>query len=177
MQPKASWRLMQASDLPTVIQIAAQVHPGYPEDEAIFIERQRLYPQGCWVRQHAGQLCGYLISHPWELDTPPSLNSMLHALPNLASSYYLHDIALLPTARGTNATGEILAHLYAHALGAGLCNLSLIAVNQSSHFWQKQRFQPANHLVPAAKLISYDVDACYMVRTLTSPSIQKSITA
>lgn len=177
MQPTASWRLMQAEDLPAVIDIAAQVHPDYPEDEAIFIERQRLYAQGCWVRQHGSQLCGYLISHPWELGTPPSLNSMLHALPNLASSYYLHDIALLPAARGTNATGEILAHLCAHALGAGLGNLSLIAVNQSLHFWQKQQFQPANHLVPAAKLLSYDVDACYMVRPLASPCIQQSITA
>ena len=158
---------MQASDLPAVMRIAAQVHPDYPEDEAIFVERQQLYAPGCWVRQQADELCGYLVSHPSRLGMPPALNSLLHALPSPASSYYLHDIALLPAARGANAAGEILAKLCTQAVHEGLDNLSLIAVHQSSPFWQKQQFQPANHLVPADKLHSYDTAACYMVRALT----------
>ncbi|MGY1490472.1 GNAT family N-acetyltransferase [Methylobacillus pratensis] len=166
MQSSASWRPMQASDLPTVMQIAAQVHPGYPEDLAVFTERQQLYPQGCWIRQQASHICGYLVSHPWQLGIPPSLNSLLHALPSRATTYYLHDIALLPSARGANAAGDILAQLYAQAAHERLDNLSLIAVNRSFRFWQRQQFQSANHLVPAAKLQSYDGAASYMVRAL-----------
>lgn len=162
----ASWRLMHADDLPTVVQIAAQVHPDYPEDAAIFAERQQLYPQGCWVRQHSSLICGYLISHPAQLGSPPALNSLLQALPTSATTYYLHDIALLPTARGTNAASGILKQLYSQAAQVGLDNLSLIAVNQSAGFWQRQHFQTANHLVPATKLQSYDQAACYMVRRL-----------
>ncbi|MDR5170563.1 GNAT family N-acetyltransferase [Methylobacillus flagellatus] len=166
MQPAASWRPMHASDLPAVMRIAGQVHPGYPEDLAIFTERQQLYPQGCWVRQQASHICGYLVSHPWQLGMPPALNSMLHALPSQVTTYYLHDIALLPSSRGSNAAGDILAQLYAQAAHERLDNLSLIAVNRSFRFWQRQQFQAANHLVPAAKLQSYDSAASYMVRAL-----------
>lgn len=159
---------MRGDDLPTVVQIAEQVHPDYPEDAAVFAERQHLYPQGCWVRQHGSLVCGYLISHPAQLGSPPALNSLLHALPISATTYYLHDIALLPIARGTNAASCIMPQLCSQAALEDLDNLSLIAVNQSVHFWQHQHFQTANHLVSASKLQSYDQAACYMVRSLTT---------
>ena len=167
MRAPASWRLMQADDLPAVVQIAEQVHPDYPEDATVFTERQQLYPQGCWIRQHGRDICGYLISHPAQLGSPPALNSLLHMLPASATTYYLHDIALLPAARGTNAANSILTQLCAQADQESLDNLSLIAVNQSADFWQRHHFQAASHLVPAAKLKSYDQAACYMVRPLS----------
>ncbi|ABE48794.1 GCN5-related N-acetyltransferase [Methylobacillus flagellatus KT] len=157
---------MQASDLPAVMHIATQVHPGYPEEFAVFFERHRLYPQGCWIWEQAGAICGYLLSHPWYLDAPPELNCMLQTLPSQATTYYLHDIALMPVARGFKATDSILARLCAQATHEQLDTLSLIAVNQSAAFWQRHHFQTTNHLVPAAKLQSYDHSACYMVRQL-----------
>ncbi|MCB5191332.1 GNAT family N-acetyltransferase [Methylobacillus arboreus] len=166
MHATASWRPMQSGDLPAIMQIAAQVHPGYPEDPDVFAERQQIYPQGCWVRQRGNRLGGYLISHPWLLGKPPALNSMLCTLPGNPSTYYLHDIALLPEARGSNAASQILSQLCTQAECAGLNTLSLIAVNHSSAFWQRQQFQHANHLVSAEKLQSYDRAACYMVRPL-----------
>lgn len=169
MSPSAaSWRLMQPGDLPDVLRIAAQVHPDYPEHADVFIERQQLYPQGCWVRQHRSQLYGYLLSHPWLLGHPPALNTKLYTLPDTADSYYLHDIALLPAARGSGAANQIIAQLCSQAQTENLATLSLIAVNQSAGFWQRHAFQLANHLVPAEKLHSYSRDACYLVRTVTN---------
>lgn len=159
---------MQPGDLPDVLRIAAQVHPDYPEHADVFIERQQLYSQGCWVRQHGTHLYGYLLSHPWLLGHPPALNTKLHTLPDKADSYYLHDIALLPAARGSGAASQIIAQLCSQALAENLTTLSLVAVNQSTDFWQRHAFQPANHLVPAGKLHSYSRDACYLVRTVTN---------
>lgn len=136
------WRAMQLADLPQVGNIAAQVHPAYPEQPAVFAERLRLYADGCWVWQQGAQLAGYLISHPWHAMQPPALDSLLDALSQSASTYYLHDIALLPQARGQQATARILPLLAQRARQHGLDNISLVAVNQSLAFWQAQGFSP-----------------------------------
>lgn len=181
------WRAMQVADLPQVYSIAAQVHPAYPEQPQVFAERLRLYPEGCWVWQQAGQLAGYLISHPWHKMQPPALDSLLHALPRMdtvtsqkavtsikagtenASTYYLHDIALLPQARGQQATPRILPTLAQLAHAHGLDNISLVAVNQSLSFWQAQGFKPVPMCDPenksqelAAKLQSYGPETHYL---------------
>ncbi|WP_025871383.1 GNAT family N-acetyltransferase [Methylobacillus glycogenes] len=175
------WRAMQVADLPQVYSIAAQVHPAYPEQPQVFAERLRLYPKGCWVWQQAGQLVGYLISHPWHKMQPPALDSLLHALPRMAtvtsikagtenaSTYYLHDIALLPQARGQQATPRILPTLAQLAHAHGLDNISLVAVNQSLSFWQAQGFKPVPMCDPentsqdlAAKLQSYGPETHYL---------------
>lgn len=165
----AHWRAMQAADLPQVALIAAQVHPAYPEHPAVFAERLQLYPSGCWVWQQADALAGYLFSHPWHAMQPPALDSLLQALPGIdgltksASTYYLHDIALLPLARGQQATPRILPLLAQLARELGLDNLSLVAVNQSLAFWQGLGFSP----LPAepglsAKLESYGPGTHYL---------------
>lgn len=175
------WRAMQVADLPQVYSIAAQVHPAYPEQPQVFAERLRLYPEGCWVWQQAGQLAGYLISHPWHKMQPPALDSLLHALPCMATvtsqkavtninavtknacTYYLHDIALLPQARGQQATQRILPTLAQLAHAHGMDNISLVAVNQSLSFWQAQGFKPvAAEQDLAAKLQSYGPETHYL---------------
>ena len=66
MTREMAWRRMAPADLPAVMEIAAVVHPDYPEDEAVFAERLRLAPSGCHVLADlAGALLGYLVSHPW----------------------------------------------------------------------------------------------------------------
>ena len=160
---QAHWRAMQAADLPQVALIAAQVHPAYPEHPAVFAERLQLYPNGCWVWQQAEALAGYLFSHPWHAMQPPALDSLLQVLPSCASTYYLHDIALLPLARGQQATPRILPLLAQRARELGLDNISLVAVNQSLAFWQGLGFSP----LPAepglsAKLASYGPGTHYL---------------
>jgi hypothetical protein len=58
---------MTLIDLPAVMATAAQVHPGYPEDEAVFAERLALAPQGCLCLERERPLAGYVVSHPWLL--------------------------------------------------------------------------------------------------------------
>lgn len=151
---------MQDTDLQTVCDIAEVVHPSHPEDATVFAERLALYPHGCHVLEdEAGVLDGYAVSHPWHDAGPPALNSLLQRLPPAPTAYYIHDIALLPAARGSGAAEAIVTALIDHARQRGLSGVALVAVNGSEAFWQKHGFQLARNEGIAAKVRSYGADA------------------
>jgi len=166
LQTPSGWRLMISDDLDSVEAIAAEVHPGFPEDRAVFAERQRLYPEGTHLLEVDGKAAGYLLSHPWRWGSLPALNTLLGGIPGDADTFYLHDLALLPRARGTGAAGMIVAKIIEHARQAGFETMSLVAVNGSMPFWRRHGFvvDPAPAL--AEKLASYEASARYMVRSL-----------
>ena len=105
-----------------------------------------------------------MLSHPWTWGTLPPLNTLLKRLPPEPDTYYLHDLALLPAARGTGAAAMIVGDMLRHARGAGFASASLVAVNGSLPFWYKHGFRevPAPELVQ--KLASYGAAARLMVK-------------
>ncbi|MCP4562146.1 MAG: GNAT family N-acetyltransferase [Bosea sp.] len=157
---------MAAADLPTVIAVAAQVHPDYPEGEGIFAERLALHPAGCLVLAGGEGIGGYVLSHPWRLGQVPALDSLLGALPDDADAYYIHDLALLPSARGGGAASICVDRLAAHANASGFAHMALVAVGSSAGFWRRQGFREAHDEALARKLASYDSAARYMIRDL-----------
>lgn len=161
-QVNAAWRVMRDADLDRVMKIAAEVHPGFPERRAVMAERLALYPAGCLVLERAGEGIGYFITHPWHAGEGVKLDTLLGALPDRPGSYYLHDLALLPQARGTGAAKAGVAHVAGHAREAGFADLSLVAVNGSVPFWTAQGFAVAR----GPDLGTYGGDAAFMVRRL-----------
>ncbi|WP_456717140.1 GNAT family N-acetyltransferase [Bradyrhizobium sp. USDA 4353] len=153
---------MAIGDLAAVDAIAARVHPDFPEDAAVFAERLRLDPDGCHVLVTAANCVGYLISHPWHLGEPPSLNSLIKRIPPEPSTYYIHDLALLPSARGSGAAARIVEQLSEQARRLQLPSLSLVAVNGSVPFWERQGFVVAQD----QDATGYGDDARRMVRHL-----------
>ena len=162
------WRPLAAPDLPLVEAIAAIVHPDFPEDGAVFAERQQLYPEGTRLLELDGVAAGYVLSHPWRFKELPALNGLLGALPEDADTYYIHDLALLNKARGTGAAAMIVGEIQRHARGRGFANMSLVAVNGSVPFWHKHGFRAvgASTLAPemVAKLAGYETTARFMVK-------------
>ena len=154
-------------DMAAVTHIAAQVHPDYPEDDRIFAERLALYPDGCLLLEMGQQSAGYVISHPWLERQPPALNSLLQALPATPSTYYLHDIALLPAARGIGAASQLIARLMLLAQTSALRTMSLVAVNDSHAFWARHGFLVIDDPALQKKLNSYDAAACFLSREIT----------
>jgi len=94
------------------------------------------------------------------------LNMKLGALPERPTTYYIHDVALLPETRGTGAGSAIVEAVIAHAAETGVANASLVAVNSSVPFWSRFGFEVADEPALAAKLLTYDADARFMVRRL-----------
>ncbi|MGY6246363.1 GNAT family N-acetyltransferase [Bosea thiooxidans] len=167
MTRETAWRLMAPADLPAVMEVAAVVHPDYPEDEAVFAERLRLAPSGCHVLSDAqGVPLGYLVSHPWPAGAIPALNSLLGEIPPGTMNWYIHDLALLPEGRGTGAAGHIVAWIAEEAARAGCAGLALVAVNGSTGFWRRQGFRQVHDPALDRKLASYDDAARYMRRDL-----------
>lgn len=162
----AHWRLMLESDLAQVNRIADVVHTNYPEDEAIFAERRRLYPAGCQVLASDEQLFGYIVSHPSMYARPPALNSLLGELPEQPTTYYIHDIALLPEVRNQGHANHAVELVLTHATAVGCTNVSLIAVNNSTEFWRRHGFLIITESSIDAKLESYGAGAHFMVRHL-----------
>jgi GNAT superfamily N-acetyltransferase len=142
------------------------VHPDFPEDLAVFAERQRLYPDGARLLELEGIPSGYILSHPWRFRTLPDLNALLGSIPDAADTFYLHDLALLPAARGTGAAAMIVGDILRHARAAGFANLSLVAVNGSLPFWYKHGFRAVQAPELADKLASYEGAARLMVKPL-----------
>lgn len=157
-----TWRPMLAADIAPAHALSEIIHPGYPEDRAVFVERQRLYPAGCFVLAGDDGLNGYALSHPYMQDRVPALNMLLGALPARRDTYYLHDIALLPAARGGGAGDAIVSILKEQARATGFDTISLVAVNDSGPFWQRHGFAARNVEALAEKLASYGRGTLYM---------------
>ena len=155
---------MTPGDLPAVEAIAADVHPAYPEDGAIFAERLRLYPRGCFVLDRNGVILAYAVSHPWKSAEPPSLNKLVGAIPSAPGTYYLHDLALLPRIRGQGYGDAAVRRLIGEATNAGLATVSLVAVNGTVPFWTRHGFMVSRHAEVEKVLATYGVDAAFMVR-------------
>lgn len=163
--PRAHWRSMNPTDIPTVDAIGEIVHPDFPEDRAVMENRLALFPDGCFVAERDNTTLGYAIAHPSVLASPASLNTVLPHLPTDADCIFLHDIALGEAARGSGLGRSFVPRLIDVARRHGFARLSLVSVNNSLGFWQAQGFvilTPDEKLL--AKLATYGEDAAYMVR-------------
>jgi len=162
-----NWRAMTPDDLDGVVAVAQLSFPDHPEERACFANRLELYPQGCFVLAAPdGAIMGYLVAYPWKVNAAPALNVLIDAIPTDAEVVYLHDLALHPDTRGGGHTRPIIERLADQARADGWPSVALVAVNDASSFWSRNRFEVQNPPGMAAKLASYGDDARYMVRPL-----------
>lgn len=155
---------MAPADLARVDAIARAVHLAHPERAEVFAERLALFARGCVVLQQAGEIVGYAIAHPWTRAAPPALDTLLGALPPRPDCLYLHDVALLATARGWGESARLLSLLDGLARADGLPRIALIAIPGTAGFWGRQGFMPVARPDLAAKLASYGDGAQVMER-------------
>ena len=154
------WRAMAASDLDAVMAIADRLHPDYPERREVLAEKLALFPAGCRILAMDGQAVGYAFSHPAVTGIAPALDTRMRELPATADALHLHDVALLPEARGGGRVGARLDYLTGVARAVGLPSLTLVAVHGTADYWRRFGFA-----VATADVATY-ADAIYMVRRL-----------
>lgn len=156
---------MTGADLPEVERIAERVHPAHPEHPAVFRERLALAPAGCWVLASSEGLSGYAVTHPWTGRGPPRLNALLGGVPRPAPAWHVHDIALLPAARGSGRAAAVLRPLLLRAAAAGCGRATLVALAGKASYWRRLGFLPAIAADPGA-VASYGPGAAFMARPL-----------
>jgi ribosomal protein S18 acetylase RimI-like enzyme len=103
-RPKTAcrWRRLSAADIPRLAHIADTVHPGLPERDEVFLERVRLFPEGCrTLVDEDDNISGYAISHPIRHRQIPPLDHFLGGIAPETDQYFIHDLAILPESRGS----------------------------------------------------------------------------
>lgn len=161
------WRPMIAADLTAVSDLSARINPDFPERPEVLAEKFRLFPRGCFVLYAAtgGQPRGYCFSHPWMFGPPPALDTMLQALPEAASGYFIHDLAIELPLRGRNLASLLVPQLLQAARDAGIDRMMLVAVSGSAPFWTRMGFhRTADAALQTATCAKYGADAVHMTQ-------------
>ena len=94
----------------------------------------------CAVAEIGGEVCGYLLAHPWIADDLPELNKPLASCPRSADTLFIHDLAILPYARGGGLASRMVRHVVAAAVGIGIRKAALISVQDTLEFWSRFGF-------------------------------------
>jgi GNAT superfamily N-acetyltransferase len=162
-----TWRRARSADVEAISRIAEEIHPQLPESPAVFAEKLQLFPRGCFVLARHGDVAGYGISYPWMLDHIPSLGTLLTALPVSPNCLFVHDVAIVPEARGHGFAGFLMKILTDAAREDHLPCLALVSVYGSDTLWSRHGFsvQPGTRVLE--KLRSYGPTAKYMTAIVT----------
>jgi len=144
MMKRVVVRPMHAGDISAVLEIQSHCYDETKlESFQAFLAKFEATPNTCFIALLADVPAGYLVALPVVEGHPPPLNGTSYSVPQAANSLYLHDLAVLPKARGTGAADALVA-AYFQALKQSQVQFGcLTAVNASSSYWERFGFRPA----------------------------------
>jgi len=160
------WRQATADDLGAIDVIGNGIHLSLPERPEIFAEKLNLFSAGCRVLIHSGKIVGYGMSHPWHLNNIPPLDTFLKVLPPQPDCIFIHDVVVVPRARGHSAAEKFVEIVADVARERLIPALALVSVYDTHPLWMKCGFEIVQRADLAEKLQSYGATARYMVRNL-----------
>ena len=166
-----TWRAARNADVAAIARMAHRVHPALPERIEVLADKLALCPDGCRVLARNGAVVGYGLSHPWRLRSIPPLDTRLTALPAEPDCLLIHDVVILPEARGEGAAGRFVEIVETVARARKITALALVSVYDTQPLWTRLGFEVVADPALASTLKSYGERATYMVRSLgrTSP--------
>ncbi|MCX9155023.1 GNAT family N-acetyltransferase [Niveibacterium sp. 24ML] len=155
-------RPMTPGDLDPVFDLQCRAHtPDYHESRAALASRFARGRKHCFVAELGHHAVAYLLAHPWAGD-PPVLHHPLPAAVQ-AEHLFLHDLAVLPEARGAGAAAALIAALEKQGRRDGFGEIRLVALVNAVGFWQRLGWKP----LPGARLDrSYGVGARVKTRAI-----------
>lgn len=166
-----SWyiRSMQLTDITAVVAIQNQSYgAALYEPASVLMQRLQQAATSCWVAEDASsqQVLGYLFSYHSVLGEVGELGAEFTVIPD-ADALYLHDVAISPLARGKGIAQGLLRQAHHYANKQQLLQLTLVAVQGATSYWQRQGFHVVSKLDKSANdaLASYDIEkAIYMAK-------------
>jgi GNAT superfamily N-acetyltransferase len=163
------WRAASADDLETVHRIGNEIHVHLQERAEVFAEKFNLFGEGCFVLVQKEHVVGYGLSHPWDLNSIPPLDTFLHALPSTPECLFIHDVVVLPEASHHGAAGALVELVVGVARRRGIAFLALVSVYDTHPLWARHGFEIVSNRSLDEKLKSYGDTAKYMVRRSVRP--------
>ena len=163
MQTTTSWHPVLSFDIDTINRIGDLVHADLPERREVFAEKTALFPGGCRKLVDGARIVGYGIAHPWILFSIPPLDTFLGSLPQNPQCLYIHDVVVLPEARGGRAAARYVDYIKNLAMAMNIGSLALVSVYGTDVLWSRFGFQVVHNPELNGKLASYGTTAKYMV--------------
>ncbi len=127
---------------PEISKIEEEAYTEIPPESAPVLKSKWLAsPATCSVyTDNKNEILGYLLSHPWENETPPKLYQKT-AINNKSCNLFLHDLAVSRSARGKGIAHYLVEHLIKEAKRLNFKKIVLVAVQGSGDFWAKYGFK------------------------------------
>ncbi len=157
------WVPLGADDISEVYRIANIVHPDLPERLEVFAEKFRLFPQGCLKFVDESRMWGYGIAHPWNIFPIPDLDTLTISYPDDADCMYIHDVAVLPEARGNHAAERYVAIMRKLSQELSLARLACVSVYGTDVLWSRFGFETVASVEISQQLKKYGPTAKYMI--------------
>ncbi|WP_395008102.1 GNAT family N-acetyltransferase [Undibacterium sp.] len=130
-------RQMLIADMDKIMLIQATCYGGgIPESRASLCAKLVASPASCFVAVVGEDVVAYLIALPWLSQAPPALHAPACEVPAYPDCIYLHDLSVLPAARGTGIAGLLIAHFFVYCRQSGMTKATLVAVQSSAIFWR-----------------------------------------
>lgn len=140
-------RSIRIDDWGRIVRIQAESYPREVLETVEALQSHwRVSPETCLVAEHAGEVVGYVLAHPWPERTIPPLNKVYTSLPPRSDSLFIHDLALSPGARKTGIAQKLARSVLQAGMELELTAASLIAVQGSEGFWRRFGFTPWDRL-------------------------------
>jgi GNAT superfamily N-acetyltransferase len=117
----------------------------------------KAFPAGANFLVVGKKIVGYLFFHPWFSGRAKELNNKSFSLTGKEDCLYLHDLAVLPEARGKGITKTALDYFDSVAKQLGFSQQFLVAVQGSKEFWESNGFS-------TIKEISYGNQTAYFMK-------------
>ncbi|MGI2168797.1 GNAT family N-acetyltransferase [Shewanella sp. MF05960] len=137
-----------------------------PESLSVMQSKWLASPSTCVVFEQTQQVLAYALVHPWNRGDAPSLDSEISS--QHSTSWYLHDMAIAPSAQGLGVGKQLLTHVLNQASALNIDGIGLVAVQGAHTYWLQQGFKPhATSPKLTQSLSSYPAGACYLYLTLT----------
>jgi hypothetical protein len=162
MPDRPHWLPLSASDIESVDKIAAAIHPGLAERPEIMAEKINLFPMGCRKLVLHGVMMGYALAHPWTLFSAPALDEFIVSIPKGANCVHIHDIAVLPEARGRRCIEDYVALVRTLAAELNAPKLACVSVYDTEALWARYGFEVDARGPARGALAAYGPTARYM---------------
>lgn len=145
--------------------IAALERAAYPvelvEGESALGSKTLCFSSGCFVAKNAEDVVGYLIAYPLPWGKIPHLAECGQVDERI--NLHIHDIVVATSYRNQAVARGLLSTVFSQAKKNNFLTVSLVSVNNSKDYWQRQGFHLEKH---ASRELGYGADAYYMTLTL-----------
>ncbi|QDZ30688.1 GNAT family N-acetyltransferase [Noviherbaspirillum sp. UKPF54] len=166
---------MSGQDVAAVLRIQSACYaPSMVEAEETIRQRLREFPGTAWVAQDEQGICGYLVAYPSRVGNITPLGATFGKT-DAADTLYLHDLAVAPRAKGQGVAKALAGCALEQARLRGLRFSALVSVQDSRAFWRALGYETWDALPPQqqACLLTYEGQACYMVKRLRAGPAQR----